>query len=512
MLAAAVLLASLLLLLAIGGVDSDGAALSNHDVLADNAADSVAPLRDPSPATSPRSVPPSTPDGVTSRAAVEEVGHPQVPRRPITVRLRVRRIAHDSPGEALPGAAIAYVRRGARGYSTVPLGIADEEGRLEAQLPYRGLYRFEVDPKSLPADVHPPMRLRMDGPSWRGISRQEAVVESGDQLDLTLWCQESRTLSGRVLGPGGTPTVRTKLQAYVAGDGWESLTQEITCDESGRFEFTNLLPMEYWLRILHARIPEEDQETTPLLGLPPPLRVDLRAESVRTLSIIAESGTFSVFGRVVDELGSPFPGIFVTASYFEPKVAESKYINRQLHIPQGLRLGSSETDELGRFRIEGIHRSPFHVLIGSEAVGRRRSDGRLLAWGPDVIQIAPTSYQTSELDLGEIRLHRSHSYELKGKLELTADRLNSKRLSLNRVVLEAIATGPKSAGESKWGFQTRPYVRFNKESGTFVISSDTPRDLLTVRVHRAGMEGTLKEFEFRPSPGVKDSGVVLQFP
>ncbi|MEO0743701.1 MAG: hypothetical protein AAF089_19250, partial [Bacteroidota bacterium] len=67
----------------------------------------------------------------------------------------------------------------------MPLGKTDADGRLEVDL-QPGSYGFEVDPRSVDEGLARSGQFSVTGKPMRGVSKVEARLREGDQVDLEL--------------------------------------------------------------------------------------------------------------------------------------------------------------------------------------------------------------------------------------------------------------------------------------------------------------------------------------
>lgn len=64
----------------------------------------------------------------------------------------------------------------------------------------------------------------------------------------------------------------------------------------------------------------------------------------------------------------------------------------------------------------------------------------------------------------------------------------------------------------RFGERSKPYVQYSRRSGNFLVSCDTPRERVTIRVHRIGKKKLYKDFVFYPTTDGVEKDVKLLFP
>lgn len=460
------------------------------------------------PVDEPLAAPPDAPP----RVALTEDAPTPAAQEPVrtTVELTVRRLLADVPGPAIAGARVAAVR----GRDEVELGVTDAAGRLAAELPGPGRYRFELAPDSLPPGLHGPGSFATAGEPRRGISAVEHDVEAGERLECTVWLREVRTLSGLVVDPFGDPVVGATVQALSAEPGLESVAQTAVTDAAGAFLLDALFPHAYALRIQHRGPPTarlRDGRALAQLALPPPMFLDLRDGSRDGVVLRITAGDVVVLGRVVDETGLPFEGLTVTASYTGPANA-AEPVAASYRFTWNDKAGRAKTDRGGRFRLEGLHRAPLRIQVGADAASNAGPERRLLARGPDSVELALADSPRTRYDLGDIEVLRSHPYAVSGQLVLTAERFGGKRLRLSAMVVDGAFPADAEPAEAGWGIQRRPYAQYDRSTGAFRVSCDTPRERMLLRVYPYGREELVKELVFYPQPDFEERDVELAYP
>ncbi|MEL6716785.1 MAG: carboxypeptidase-like regulatory domain-containing protein, partial [Planctomycetota bacterium] len=190
----------------------------------------------------------------------------------------------------------------------MPLGKTDADGRLEVDL-QPGSYGFEVDPRSVDEGLARSGQFSVTGKPMRGVSKVEARLREGDQVDLELALLAGRTISGVVTGPDGAPAEGVTVMASAGAPGMEGLRLIEKTDGAGRFSFEHVYPLRY---ALHLWSPEPDGST------PPPVFVDVRERSQSGVRMSHGAGSLTVVGAVRDEEGNPIGGLEVLAYYSGP--------------------------------------------------------------------------------------------------------------------------------------------------------------------------------------------------
>lgn len=432
-----------------------------------------------------------------------------------SVTIHLRRISKGNPGAGVAGVVVLGRHLSVKGSNYVRLGVTDELGRLETSLARDGAYRFEVELRTLPEDLNPPGHFKTGDLVWPGLTREEHKVDAGEPAELTLWCLEARTLSGHVLGPDGEASHGAWVQMIPKDPNLEALHCQVSTNDKGAFRFEHLYPIEYRVRIkwLGGRWRNrDDRRASSRYCYPPPYDVDLRGVNHSFVELSSEAGPATVRGRVVDENGEPFSDVSIQLSYFEPLEARERGVPRGLAFDDDAGLARTKTRADGSFRIENLHPVRMRLLVAaSEALQGTRGERRV-ALLPDLVEVPPSSFDKNTAVLPDIVVRRSHTFEVNGKVQLTADELDGHSLALKNLILQAHFDDAPADDAVRFGEQTEPFNEYYRHSGKFRVSCDTPRKRMTIRIHRMGSEQLYKDFVFYPTADGVEKDVELLFP
>ena len=423
--------------------------------------------------------------------------------------ITVRRVRSGDVGDGISAVRISYVSRGGRKEDSIFLGETDSVGRLDTILPHPGRFELIVDPDSIPNDLRAGRYYQTAGSPRPGISQPRFEIGAGEHKELTVWLDEFRTLWGRVVGPNGSGVPYAVVEAGSTVPGLESVSHRATTDEKGVFEFNDVLPVPYSLRIDQLASMTPDLEGC---VYPPPSVVDLTNASKNGVEIRIERGEIQVSGIVVDEEGHPFANLDVLAYYAAPAQVEASETTPRFRYTMGDRIGSTTTDEGGRYQFNGLLRHNFCVQLGAKGAANGGREKRTLAQGIDVIRIDPTNSKVVDWQLDPVVALRSHTYEFSGHVFLSREQPIDRPFDLSDLELEASFPVPREQTLKGWGVQARPFVTFDKGSGYFSVSCDTPREEILLRIYPRGSKHLAKELTLYPQADVIEENSEVRFP
>ena len=192
--------------------------------------------------------------------------------------------------------------------------------------------------------------------AYRVEARQGKLVGASDELQLaagqsmeavTILCEVSFSLSGRVVQPDGTPP----KQAWVSATGHPLESTDVPSaevDAAGSFRLTGLVPGSYRLRVTVMHGPRAEKS--------------VRIADQDLTGVVIQLGPDQVVnGQVVDPQGRPVPRARVSV---------------QVRLSGNARSSSAGmSDEQGRFRIGGVESGTATIQAHHPEVGSA-------SWGP----------------------------------------------------------------------------------------------------------------------------------
>lgn len=407
--------------------------------------------------------------------------------KPGVVRVELR----DTTGAPVPGTVVLRRPQKARVPATTvevgATGIAEVTG-LEP-----GEFVPFVEPDSIPSGYLPPFSQDRAVPYARdGLgARSYTAPAPGEAITVRLTVLRPARVTGRVLGPlgEGVEGVMVGLQSRFAG--FESLRPYAETDASGRFEIAPVYPGPYRSQLSMPREHPYVAERRPT-----PSRIDIEPEQeVELILQLGGAGDTGVIeGLVVDESGTPMPGIGVRCIY----TATPDEHDAGENLP-GINdtLVHTWTDPAGRYRL-----SPLPSRLVTVCIGIGNYDF-VEPWDGDLAELPPPfkvdlAHERSPFVAVTTVVQRNDAYRLVATIRLDPDWAAANRVRGVHALDAEIRTSDGRVerahivrGELRWGMM--------KPSGSALV---------LVRERRTGAEQSLEVF---PRTAVRES-VVIAFP
>lgn len=363
-------------------------------------------------------------------------------------------------------------------FESRPLG---PDGRTELRVAEGGRYRVDVDPASVPDGFVASGKFRLGALDQTGVAGAYTEVEDGGAIAVTLRIFGTSSLSGLVTGPDGLPLAGAVVRAQGLKPGLAGLTHDAVTDRSGTFEIAGLLPFVYGVNLVDLG-PNAHMEGDPV-PQPPRQLFDLRLGSYAGVHFALGSGSRTVAGEVVDELGEPFEGVSVLA-YYVGDEAHGVALPFQRTYDWTDHAFFVRTDAKGRFRVTGLGSVPIRIQVGSDEA--KNGVGRRAKFMPPPIEVAMGPGSDGPVNVGRIELERSRCFQVEGRVELLSAEHPELRLKHSRLELLASPYGEQPGGEGESAGRTwrnaRPFVDYDRRTGAFTLCCDTPLDECTLSV------------------------------
>jgi hypothetical protein len=218
------------------------------------------------------------------------------------------------------------------------------------------------------------------------------------------------------LRPDGTPNVRPIVS--------------VSTNSQGQFEMRDVSPGSYfvsatrtgYLEVQHGqRRPRERG-----------VAIEVRSGEARDRVDIALPRGSVISGRIVDELGAPYPGVVVT-------LLELRYqLGARTYFPAG----GSTTDDLGRFRASGLPPGRYYLLANSGETWRNEKK-ETLGYAATFFPAAQSVEQAvaitigvgEEQMIGDVSLVASRAARVRGRVQrATGEPVGGEQVALSRSV------------------------------------------------------------------------------
>jgi hypothetical protein len=211
-----------------------------------------------------------------------------------------------------------------------------------------------------------------------GLSPRQSVQQPREKTELA-------TLRGTVTEAGGKGLRRARVTLVPAGEAGSASRRSVNTTASGRYEFRDVPPGDYYLSAARPGYLNLEYGQRHALERGTPITVSPGAVVERMDLALPRGGVLE--GRVVDDLGEPYPGVQVTVVVMRYDGGVRKA------FPQG----GATTNDQGAFRISGLPPGYFSLVAISNEMWRTNDKE---VWG-----YAATSYPTGSGDQPEtIRL------------------------------------------------------------------------------------------------------------
>lgn len=298
------------------------------------------------------------------------------------------------------------------------VAIAPLEGnqmQFTVELPAGKEYGFMVDPDSLPNDLMPPLaksrvtglmavQLPKNHPSF--YIKSTVKLKPGAQQRMDLDVSTPAKASGRVLNPIGEPVSKVLVRLTHHGAISGLLNEEDRSNFRGEFVIPEIFPGKYKVSIY------TDPEFAPVeASWNPPAIEDitiLPGQEYDFGDIYLGLGHKTVVGRIVNQDGTPFPGLPILCKVDEagPDGTVSRY---------GQELTRVVTDAEGRFELKHLDSVPVSISITSDFYpGQAMGKGKPAMWEYPVK--LDLSNGPGLVDVGEFVVHESRPFEISGGL------------------------------------------------------------------------------------------------
>ena len=367
-------------------------------------------------------------------------------------------------------------------------------------------YRVEVDPASVPEGYAASGKFRLGFLDESGVAGAFTEVEDGQAVPVTLSIFRTSQLSGIVTGPDGLPLDGVTVRAQGLAPGMAGLAHDAVTGAFGDFELPGLLPFVYGVNVVDA-----GAHAGLLERVPQPARqlFDLQHGPFEGVHLSLGSGPITLVGSVVDEAGSPFEHVSVRA-YYVGDEAHGVALNFPRAYDWSDQAFLTRTNAEGEFRVTGLGVVPLRIQVGASEASN--GPGRRVKFVPEPVEVNLGPGSSRFVDVGRIELARSRRFVVQGCVALAAADYPDLRLKHSRIQLSvpAYERGPHAV--KRPGTEVRPFLDYDKSTGVFTLSCDTPLDDCPLTVALRGHSNLDKEYRFHPAPNVTLTDQVLSFP
>ncbi len=381
-----------------------------------------------------------------------------------------------------------------------------EDGTTEVRVSGSGRFRVVIHPDSVPGGCLGSGAVALGALDESGIAGAFVEVEEGEAAAATLTLFTTSSLGGSVTGPGGLPMGGATVRAQGIAPGMAGLSHDAVTNELGEFEIDGLLPFVYGVSLVDAGTDADDISELPRA---PRQLFDLKYGPYLGVHLSLGSGQVTLAGTVVDERGEPFADVGVRAYYVEDE-AHGVVLDFPRVYSWSDHAFSARTDAKGGFRVEGVRGVPIRIQVG--AAEAANGAGRRAKFVPDPVDVKLGAGSHGLVETGPIELVRSRRFVVEGHIALGKAEHPELRLKHSRVELQVSPYERAEPTAKRPGQETQPYVDYDRRTGRFTLSCDTPLDDCTLTLALRGHPSMDKEYRFRPAPNETLAGQVLSFP
>jgi hypothetical protein len=204
----------------------------------------------------------------------------------------------------------------------------------------------------------------------------------------------------------------------------------VSTNSQGQFEIRDVAPGSYFVSATRTGYLElqHGQRRPRERGI----AIEVRSGEARERVDIALPRGSVITGRVVDELGAPYPGVIVT-------MLEMRYqLGARTYFP----VGGATTDDLGRFRASGLQPGRYYLLANSSETWRnekKEAFGYAATFFPAAQSleqaVAISVGVAEERTLGDVMLIASRTARVRGRLQrATGEPVAAAQVMLSRSV------------------------------------------------------------------------------
>lgn len=443
-----------------------------------------------------------------AQSASKNVVHASIrrepPRTPASIEVTIRFKGKPDARPSFEGLRVEAVSlRGKERFDGPPVGA---NGQTVIQVDQGGRYRVVVDGESVPDGYLASGAFQLGALDESGVAGAFVEVEGGDAVSATLTLFETSSVSGFVTGSDGVPLAGAIVRAQGLAPGLSGLSHDATTNELGEFELAGLLPFAYGVNLLD---PGRDAHGDSSAARPPRQLFDLKYGPYAGVHMALGGGQITLEGTVVDELGEPFADVSVRA-YYVGDEAHGVAMDFARSYDWSDHAFMAQTDAEGQFRVPGLAGVPVRIQVGAKEAAN--GPGRRAKFVPEPVEIKLRPASHGVVNAGAIELVRSRRFVVKGRIDLAKAEHPGLRLKHSRVKLQVEPYDRTQEAVMGRGVEVRPQVDYDKRTGRFTLSCDTPLDECTLTVTLRGHPDLDKEFRFHPVADETLVDQVLSFP
>lgn len=267
-----------------------------------------------------------------------------------------------------------------------------------------GTYRVLVEPDDLPQGI-----LK---PKHRDALAEVSISNEGETVWADVVLTRGATVEGRVLGPDGAGVVGARLTVWFSDYGGHGLAAHPVSQRDGYWRADGVHPGSGRVSV---SLPSDP--TLSELVRPAPIRFEVPAGGSQWIDIRYERGTTTVRGRVIDQMGGPFPGVEVACWEKAPAGTGPLVGDGDLRLPWRRYLRGERTDSTGSYELKHLPSSEIIVAFYSEEWSERPSyqEEEVFVTGPrgPVLELDLRS-APARVDAEDVTLSRRSVFKLNG--------------------------------------------------------------------------------------------------